>query len=410
MNWDFKSQNTRYLTHGFHTYPAKMVPQIANKILNKFGQNAKILFDPFCGSGTTLVEGKLKNINCVGFDLNPLALLIANVKTTRIEENILNLYLEDFRKFYFDNLHVQNKQKKIVTPKFFNIDYWFSKKVQRDLTLLKNYINKNIDNIHVSNFFKVAFSQTIRECSWTRNDEFKLYRMAEDKINTFNPDVFAVFEKILSRNYVNLLDYNQKANNESRVLTYNLNSSKNIPDNIIKPEEVDIVVTSPPYGDSSTTVAYGQFSALANQWIFDIENPRSLDKELMGGLRAKRIKNFKSEILNYQISEIAKIDINRALDVTSFYTDYLKSINNISLTIKPKGFACFVVSNRTVRGVNLKTNLITIDFFRQNGFKHIDTFERKITNKRLPKLNSPNGKNGNKSNLMNIEYVVIMQK
>lgn len=112
MNWDFKSQNTRYLTHGFHTYPAKMVPQIANKILNKFGQNAKILFDPFCGSGTTLVEGKLKNINCIGFDLNPLALLIANVKTTRIEENILNLYLEDFRKFYFDNLHVQNKQKK----------------------------------------------------------------------------------------------------------------------------------------------------------------------------------------------------------------------------------------------------------------------------------------------------------
>ncbi len=410
MNWDFKLHDTRYLTHGFHTYPAKMIPQIADKLLTEFGKNAKILFDPFCGTGTSLVEAKLRNVNSIGFDLNPLALLIAKVKTTPIEEKTLRLYLENFHKYYFEILLSKVKREEILPPKYENIDYWFSKKVQKDLTHLRHYINEYIDNEMVSDFFKVAFSQTIRDCSWTRNDEFKLYRMPEDKIKLFNPDVFTVFEQILSRNYQSLIEFNKEAKNEADVSTYNFNSTYSIPQKYIKNDSVDIVVTSPPYGDSSTTVAYGQFSAMANQWIFGMEKPRALDKKLMGGNKAKYISKFISDILNQQISEISKIDRKRALDVTSFYREYQKSINNISSTIKKGGFSCFVVSNRTVRGVNLNTDKITIDFFKECGLNHVETFERKILNKRLPKHNSPNGKNGNKNSLMNMEYVIIMQK
>src|SRR3989339_149673 len=410
MNWDFKLHNTQYLTHGFHTYPAKMIPQIADKLLDEFGRNAKILFDPYCGTGTSLVEGKIRNINSIGFDLNPLALLIAKTKTTHIEEITLKLYLENFHKYIFEIIYEKGKRNNVLIPNYQNIDFWFSKKVQRDLAHLKNYINNSIDNDSIKNFFNVAFSQTIRECSWTRNEEFKLYRMTEEKMKFLKPDVFSVFEGILSRNYFNLLEFNSTVKNEALINTYRYNSCLTIPKKIIKPESIDIVLTSPPYGDSSTTVAYGQFSALANQWIFEMETPRSLDKELMGGIRAKNKTMFKSEVLNSQVEEISQIDQRRALDVVPFYRDYQKSIDNISVTIKPKGYTCYVVSNRTVRGINLQTNNITIDFFKNNGFNHIETFERKISNKRLPKHNSPNGKLGNKTDLMNKEYIVIMQK
>jgi site-specific DNA-methyltransferase (cytosine-N4-specific) len=150
--------------------------------------------------------------------------------------------------------------------------------------------------------------------------------MSEDKIKNFNPDVFATFEQILSKNYLHLLDFNKVCCNSAFVKIYDHNSSNSIPNEIVAKESVDLIITSPPYGDSSTTVAYGQFSAMANQWLFNMEVPRTLDKKLMGGIAAKRFSKSNSEILNHQVNEISKIDIPRALEVISFYRDYRNSI------------------------------------------------------------------------------------
>lgn len=410
MDWDFETHNTQYLTHGIHTYPAKMVPQIAENVINEYGKNANILFDPFCGTGTTLLEAKLHNIHSIGSDLNPLARLIAKVKTTNIEEKTLNLYLENFHQHYFDVIYNFHKYDNELVPHYPNIAYWFSKKVIRDLTIIKNYINRSIDNLLVKNFFLVSFSQTIRDCSWQRNDEFKLYRMPEEKIRYFNPEVFPVMERILARNYLGLLECNKISDDEFIPVVDSFNSVEYIPKRLVNKESVDLVLTSPPYGDSSTTVAYGQFSAFANQWIYDDIAPRKLDKDLMGGHKAKIFRKFKSDALNDQINEISKVDHSRALEVVAFYRDYYKSIVNISNTVKPKGFVCYVVSNRTVRGIKLSTDLVTIDFFKANGFKKIEEYDRRISNKRLPRKNSSNGKKGNTTELMNKEYIIVMQR
>lgn len=410
MNWDFDTHNTQYLTHGIHTYPAKMVPQVADKVINEYGKNASLLFDPFCGTGTTLLEAKLHNINSIGSDLNPLARLIAQVKTTNIEENTLKLYLENFHQYLFDIIFKSSKYNNEITPRYPNIDYWFSKNVLKDLMLIKKYINRDIDNLLVKNFFFVAFSQTIRDCSWQRNDEFKLYKMPEEKIRYFNPEVFPIMERILARNYSSLLECNKISNNNFIPKVHSFNSVNYIPRRSVNAESVDLVLTSPPYGDSSTTVAYGQFSTFANQWIYENIDARKLDNALMGGQRVTRFRKFKSDILNEQIHEISKTDNSRALEVVAFYRDYYRSIVNISNTIKPKGFACYVVSNRTVRGIKLSTDLITIDFFKTRGFKLVEKHERRISNKRLPRKNHSNGKDGSTTDLMNKEYVIVMQR
>jgi len=130
----------------------------------------------------------------------------------------------------------------------------------------------------------------------------------------------------------------------------------------------------------------------------------------MGGEKRKNAHIFKSDILNDVINEIQKKDKERARDVISFYEDYEKSINNVSATVKPNGFVCYVVGNRTVKGVNIPTDEITAELFESNGFTHIETIVRNIPNKRMPLKNSPTNLVGETSTTMKNEFIVICQK
>jgi len=71
------------LTHGFHAYPARMHPAIARSLVASFRPRDELVLDPFCGSGTVVLEAYLAGRPAVGVDLNPLALRIAEVKTDR---------------------------------------------------------------------------------------------------------------------------------------------------------------------------------------------------------------------------------------------------------------------------------------------------------------------------------------
>jgi SAM-dependent methyltransferase len=68
------------LTHGFHTYPARMHAQVARVLVQAFGAPGARVLDPFCGSGTTLIEASRRGLSATGVDLNPLALRVAEVK------------------------------------------------------------------------------------------------------------------------------------------------------------------------------------------------------------------------------------------------------------------------------------------------------------------------------------------
>jgi len=407
-SWDFEEANTKILTHCFHSYPAMMIPQVAARLIEKYGKNANLLFDPYCGTGTSLVEANLRNINAVGTDLNPLARLIAKAKTTTINIQTLDLYLKDFNDWLFALRFGIKKYTSVVIPKFDNIDYWFTKDVQIKLAILKHYI-EHIDNESIRNFFYVAFSETVRESSLTRNGEFKLYRISEKNLKNFNPDVYTIIENKLSRNRKGLIEFLNNKKNNSTSQIYSFNTVFNIPKQILPDNSVDIVVTSPPYGDSRTTVAYGQFSRLANQWL-GFKEASKLDKELMGGKKPVKIEKYEIKILDKIIEQIGNKDEKRVKDVYSFYKDYFSSIKNISKVIKKNGFVCFVVGNRRVKSITLPTDEITTEMFKFNGFQHIETIIRRIPNKRMPSKNSPTNVKGKKDSTMNYEYIVVMQK
>jgi len=242
--WDFRRANTKEFTHCFHSYPAMMIPQVARRILEKYAGKSKVLFDPYCGSGTSLVEANLKGINAVGTDINPLARLISKSKTTKIDVQVLDLFLQDFNNFIFSINFQVDRIKSVIIPNVKNIDYWFSKSVQQKLGIIRAYI-ESINNISIRNFFNVAFSETVRECSYVKKGEFKLVR-SKNFHKKEEVDVFGMMISKLSRNKKGLLEFMQSCNNETQTSVYDFNTVEKIPTNIIKPNSIDIVITSPP--------------------------------------------------------------------------------------------------------------------------------------------------------------------
>jgi len=293
----------------------------------------------------------------------------------------------------------------IIIPNIKNIDYWFSHSVQEKLALIKDFI-LNISENAIADFFKVAFSETVRESSWTRNNEFKMFRMTEEQIQKFNPDVFSLIQSKLARNKRGLKELIEKKF-EAISRIFDFNTVENIEN--IENESVDIIVTSPPYGDSRTTVAYGQFSRLANEWL-DIENASQIDNKLMGGKIYKEKYSIDFDLLNNVVCQITEEDEKRAKAVTAFYNDYQKSIKNVANTVKKGGYACYVVGNRKVKGITIPTDEITKFLFENHGFEHIETIIRNIPNKRMPSKNSPTNIVGQKDTTMNNEYIVVMRK
>jgi len=406
-SWDFRGADTKRYTHCFHPYPAMMIPQVAGKILDDFGKNSRLLFDPYCGTGTSLVEANLREIEAVGTDINPLARLIAKVKTTEIPLKSLDLYLKDFNDFII-SINIGVKKINPCIPEFKNIDYWFKKDTQLLLAVIKEYI-ESIDDLDIQDFFKVAFSETVRDVSLTRNGEFKLYRMSEKQREKFNPDTLAIMVSKSVRNRKGLAEYLAIRKGSARASIFDFNTVYGIPEDVLPEESVDIVVTSPPYGDSRTTVAYGQYSRLSNQWL-GIEGASEIDKKSMGGVRKKRHINFDFPPLDEVLKDIAKEDEKRVFDVISFYADYKKSIDNISKVIRKGGIAAYVVGNRRVKGIEIPNDEITREFFERSGFQHIKTIIREIPNKRMPKRNSPSNIAGVTDATMTREYIVILKK
>jgi len=409
-DWTFRKAKTRELTHCYHDYPARMIPQIAGKLFDLFGRESGILFDPYCGTGTSLVEANIRGINSIGTDLNPLARLIARAKTTPFcIEDVGNLITQ------FNRVALGDMLSKIKEPQeiygITNLLFWFKPEVIQSLLTIRSFI-KEIKNDTTQLFFQIAFSETVRESSNTRNGEFKLYRYSKEKLEKFSPDVYGIMVEKLQRNFKGAKQYKAIIDNFKSppfAKIYGFNSGENIPHEILSPKSVDIVVTSPPYGDSRTTVAYGQYSRLSAAWL-ELEEPAQIDRNLMGGSRSTKISKFPSEALNEKIEEIRLSNEKRALEVVSFYDDLYASMKNVAKVIKPRGYSCYVVGNRKVAGIVLPTNIVIRDFFECFGMEYIETFIRSIPNKRMPSKNSPSNKKGKLESTMTKEYIVVMQK
>jgi site-specific DNA-methyltransferase (cytosine-N4-specific) len=403
--WEFRNRNTKTYTHGFHTYPAKFIPQVARKLLLEFSQSGETVVDMFCGSGTTLVESMLLGRNAIGIELNPLACLIARVKTTPIDPECL---LQAYQKIA--ETYAKTPSLPISFSKASNIDYWFSPTAIAQLNALKQAILKVGDKDRID-FFSLAFSEIVRQVSLTKNGEFKLVRDKRKIANGVTLNPFQAFSEVAQKNIIAMKDFVLDASQEVNIRVIHGDSTQDLglPD-----ESVDFILTSPPYGDSRTTVAYGQFSRLSAQWLELLpEGKKDIDGALLGGSRKAELNSpllENSDLLQQGVQLIAAQDEKRAREVVSFYQDLQKVLVRASRLLKRGRYFIVVIGNRTVKGINLQTDLIIADLCHGLGFTTHGILYRNIPNKRMPLENSPTNVRGAKAKTIHKESILIMRK
>ena len=456
--WDFKSEDTRELTHGFHSYPAIMIYPISRNIIKKMKDIYTInsLFDPFSGSGTVPVEGMIANIPTVyATDLNPLSIILTKVKTKVLDKSELlkwhNLMKERIEElisensniiFSLENYIIENNiniydkhgwgdnakeilkdfmiqhgfSTEIVTtlPDFKNLGYWFKPNVVLHIQIIKNVL-ETMPDLKIKNFFMISLSETIRLASNKRNGEFKMYRIDKKKLPSFNPNVLNVFFEIVDKNISRMDEFYKIVNNNNSIVKTTLDDARfltTIPNN-----SIDLIITSPPYGDSRTTVAYGEFSKLSLQWVGLDENSldidiNKIDKELLGGKNFNNGFEFDlcSPTLGDALQKISALDIKRSGDVYSFYNDLNSCLSKCSQKSKINTYQFWVVGNRTVKGVYLKTDEILVELAKEHNLHHVTTFTRNIHNKVMPSLNSPTNEKGKTVTTMTNEFIVVLRK
>lgn len=395
---DFIGQAYATIYPNLHRYPATMIPQLGIALLERFKLKGSSLLDPYCGSGSSFAAGIHTGFNNLyGCDLNPLAALISKVKFTRIPASECRRVL-DALQTTIRNMKVRKSDLRNI-PDITNVTYWFSQDAIWNLATIQGVL-ETIENQAIHDLATLAFSETIRDVSYTRNNEFKLYRIPPEKLNDHNPDVKAVFLSHLQR--ISII-YLEKYLPSLRNVKITVSVAAFKPDG----RKHDVVLTSPPYGDSRTTVAYGQFSTLTNEWL-GITEARKIDGRLMGGKRATQLHS--TSVLTPQIAQIAVVDEKRALEVSAFYDDLGSSIEAVAQSIKDDGYSIYIVGNRRVKDVQLSTDQFIAQQFESAGLAHVVTYERVISSKSMPAVNSPSNKSGVTRGTMTQEFIVICKK
>ena len=404
-SWDFNGEKTKSHTHGLHNYPAMFIPQVAKRLLQTYSKEGDTICDVFCGSGTALVESRLLGRNAYGIDLNPFAIFLAKTKTKELNPNsLLKIYQNLVSQYSKVNA------KDIIKPSFNNLEFWFKEHVIIDLARLKKVI-VDVEDEAIRNFFMVAFSDVVRTSSNTKNGEFKLVRMQKDKLEKHSPNILELFKK---RVEVNIAGMSQFYKDVKKDFWANPILGDSSIDNGIQENSIDCIITSPPYGDSRTTVAYGQFSRLSAQWVDIYEDPNDasgIDNELLGGKAVKDLKhNLKSSYLIDSIEKIEQRDPKRAKEVLSFYLGLEKCIKQAHKMLKLNKYFCVVIGNRLVKQVRIPTDFIIAELAESVGFGTEEIIVRNIPGKRMPSKTSPTNIAGELEETMLKESILILKK
>jgi DNA modification methylase len=308
---------TTYATHGLHPYPAKFIPQIPADIIREHTNERHVVFDPFCGSGTTLVEALLHGRRSIGCDNNPIAALISRAKTTSLNETArgcLQTLVETIHR-HRGSLTIP----KCPIPSEPKLNWWFAKDVIEELAWLKFEINR-LGDAHARQFALCVFSSIIVSVSNQESDT----RYAAIKKKLERGETLGRFLTKLNKGIKaagSLKEFGSSLRLLPAVYCCDLRSltAQVVPDN-----SADLIVTSPPYPNSYDYYLYHKWRMVWLDYDFRVSRSDEIGSR------------------NEHSSKRAPIEV--------FESKMRAALINVGRILKPSKLAYFLVGDSVLNG------------------------------------------------------------
>ncbi|MBU0571378.1 MAG: class I SAM-dependent methyltransferase [Candidatus Omnitrophica bacterium] len=250
LNWRESELPERKRTkhvHRLHPYLGKFIPQLAEVFLRKYQPH--LVYDPFCGCGTTLVEANVLGIDSIGTDISQFNVLLSKVKTEEYDLKLAEGELHNILKRSHDlgRKSLSNKKiNKVINTENEYIKAWFAKDTQKDLlaylSLIKDYTYQDLLRIVLSRSARSARLVTHFDLDFPKKPQTEPYFCYKHG-RTCRPVNEAY--KFLYRYTLDTIERIKefaKIRTKSSVAVYHADSRQ-----VELPKDIDLVFTSPPY-------------------------------------------------------------------------------------------------------------------------------------------------------------------
>jgi len=407
--WTFEDfRSTEQLTHGYHRYPAKFLPNVVKKIIEDHSPSeCNIIADLFAGCGTTLVEAMAHGISSIGTDINPVAKLITKVKTTPIIPERLQCAYENLSSHFEE----YNEADYVNIQKHERLDHWFFPSEKAKIAFLFDLVSHLEIDESIKDFFYVCISHILKNCSrWLQSSTKPQIDPAK-----VIPDPFTEFkhhcQKMINSNsaFYHYLDDSGRLNTPCKICL------KDARDTSIDSESVDMIITSPPY---VTSYEYADIHQLTAYWMEYVSDMSAFRKQFIGtsysGNSSFEVQG--SEQAQEIVNALAEKSKHIARDVAQYFNDMQEVANEMARILSPNGYACIVIGNTKIKEVQIKSAEVFFDFLQNVGLKKVKVIKRSIPHKLMPTLRDKN--TGRFTTLDNKdckrvypnEYIIIMKK
>jgi len=424
-------------THNIHSYPGRLFPYIPIFFLSNTRYcppRGKVL-DPFCGSGTVLLESIVNPFfkrDVYGIEINPLGRLISKVKTTPIDPNRLNRKIKTVLNLISEASKINNPKRSI--PDFKNINIWYSEPAKNGLGLVKACIEK-LRNDDCKDFLWLCFSKLARSVSnadpnipppvLLRINKYKdsyRYGALKKRIErNENPNVALLFSDIVHANadrikqlwsIDEIKDMNVKSSIigcDARKIRKNNCLIKGALTNGVGKKinnSISLIITSPPYLAAQKYVRSTKLELLwlgltSETELHDLQK-RTIGTESIS-LRTIR-EEIGIEAIDSLLHKIEKYSKERMLIAYEYFKNMKQTFNECNQVLKDDGYMVLVVGNNKIGNMTVNTAKLLTDLAQQSKFDVVYILRDEIKDRGMITKRHDTG------GLIKDEFVVVLRK
>ena len=358
-------------THSIHPYPAKLLPHIPHFFVSHpdLSPVGGTVGDPFGGSGTVALEAALVGRHAWGCDRNPLARLIARVKTCPIAPSRIAIAHRRI-------VNTANQIRKPAKPDVVNLEYWYHPHIIRGLSAIAEVVNQ-ISPPDLREFFQVALSVTARRLSladprvpvpvrsspdkYPKNHWLRAYH--EQRLTFLRSarplDEFLVVVQANSARNRKLWDVRHELG-IVRVLDSDARELMQASGRSIPVGSTDLIITSPPYGSAqkytrSSSLSLGWLSLWASDKLTELEK-LTIGREQYRKAEVQSLPETGIPHADKRLKIFFRSSPNRCVALANYFREMRAAISKAHDVISAGGHLILVVGDNTLRGTPFPTS------------------------------------------------------